>query len=72
MTTMLLKFLFCLILLTYGVFVSANEDVPIVDTVQGQVSGVKELSSASKDYLAYYGIPFAEPPVGDLRFKVLI
>jgi carboxylesterase type B len=48
-----------------------NSEVPIIETQSGHVSGVSEKSYSGYDYLAYYGIPFAEPPVGNLRFKVI-
>ncbi|MBQ9210671.1 MAG: carboxylesterase family protein [Clostridia bacterium] len=36
----------------------------VVSTVYGQVQGVEE-----NGYVAFKGIPFAQPPVGELRFK---
>ena len=37
---------------------------PIADTAQGQVEG-----SERDGVLRFAGIPFAKPPVGDLRFR---
>lgn len=41
----------------------ASEDITIVHTQQGDVQGMND-----QGILAFKGIPFAEPPVGDLRF----
>ncbi len=40
---------------------------PVVDTKYGKVRGVK-----TKDHYEFRKISFAKPPLGDLRFKVLI
>lgn len=40
-------------------------------TTNGPVEGIKKKSSMGKYYYAFLGIPFAEPPINDLRFKVL-
>lgn len=45
-------------------------DVPIVMTSVGKVSGIREKTTEGKTFFSYYGIPYAKPPVGDLRFKV--
>ena len=50
--------------------VLAKKVAPIVTTKTGQVSGTLEKSFSSKDYFAFRGIPFAEPPIGELRFMV--
>ena len=50
--------------------VHSKEVEPIVTTKTGQVSGTLERSFASKEYYAFRRIPFAEPPIGDLRFRV--
>lgn len=43
---------------------------PVVTVTQGQLKGaVKSLYDGSK-YFSFKGIPYAEPPVGELRFKV--
>ncbi|CAG7695636.1 unnamed protein product, partial [Allacma fusca] len=37
-------------------------------TASGRVQGVIEVSRDGRDYYTWYKIPFARPPVGDLRF----
>ncbi|KAG7161814.1 Venom carboxylesterase-6-like 1 [Homarus americanus] len=46
-----------------------QREVPVITTLLGRISGVKEESRNGKTFHAYYGIPFAKPPVGELRFK---
>lgn len=45
-------------------------EVPLVDTEDGRVSGVVEESVKGRDFFSFYGIPYARPPLGKLRFKV--
>ncbi|XP_037785050.1 cholinesterase 2-like [Penaeus monodon] len=45
------------------------DGVPVVTVEEGQVSGITELSTKGKEFYSYYGIPFAKPPVGELRLK---
>ncbi|CAL7947112.1 unnamed protein product [Xylocopa violacea] len=48
---------------------SQDEQVPKVETALGSISGYYKTSRIGKRYEAYEGIPFAEPPVGELRFE---
>nr|ATS94112.1 juvenile hormone esterase [Dendroctonus rhizophagus]UUB32783.1 carboxylesterase COEF1 [Dendroctonus rhizophagus] len=41
---------------------------PVLNTTLGPVEGNWELSSNNIAYMAFTGIPFAKPPIGDLRF----
>lgn len=41
-----------------------------VETSYGDVVGSYGFSSCGRRFEAYRGIPYAQPPVGDLRFKV--
>lgn len=41
-------------------------------TEYGLVKGIKKTSVLDCVYNAFLGIPYAKPPVGDLRFKVFI
>ena len=45
------------------------EKSQIIDTDTGSLEGLKETYDGEK-YDIYMGIPYAEPPVGNLRFQV--
>ena len=67
------KFRVVLSLWTLAVLVYAKS-IPfnglIIDTEGGQVSGTEERTCTTDfRYYAWRGIPYAEPPVGDLRFR---
>jgi cholinesterase len=42
---------------------------PIIMTVHGPVMGVKKTSALGIDYYNFQKIPYAKPPIGDLKFK---
>lgn len=67
----LISFILCAIITIFG-----NGDCDyfkVVYTSDGAVRGVKNTTEWQKcDYHAFKGIPYAEPPMGDLRFKVNI
>lgn len=44
----------------------------IVTVKQGKLGGAVLKSALGSLYIAFRGIPFAAPPIGDLRFKVYI
>jgi len=46
-------------------------DRPIVTVKQGKLQGIFEENVLGSYYLSFKGIPFAAPPVGELRFKVI-
>lgn len=46
-------------------------EVITVVTKSGPVKGYKLPSSFDYHYINFFGIPYAKPPVGDLRFKVI-
>ncbi len=46
-----------------------NENV-IVTTKSGKVRGYKTKSPLDYEYFNFIGIPYAKPPIGELRFKV--
>ncbi|KAE8736531.1 Carboxyl/Cholinesterase 66, partial [Frankliniella occidentalis] len=42
---------------------------PVVETRGGRISGKVLKSDGGRQYFAYLGVPYAKPPVGELRFK---
>jgi carboxylesterase type B len=71
-----LRVLVCYLLLPGGcvclvaaVWSHADDDETVVTVAQGKIRGVLASSGSSYIYRAFRGIPFAEPPVGDLRFQ---
>ena len=47
-------------------------DPSVIETKAGKVSGIVQQSFSGHDYYSYLGIPFAEPPTDDLRFRVTL
>ena len=46
-------------------------DTKIIKSQGGEVRGQKMLTAIDeKEYYAFKGIPYAQPPIGNLRFKV--
>lgn len=41
----------------------------MAETEYGKVKGVKRLTIYDDSYYSFEGIPYAQPPVGELRFK---
>ncbi|XP_075145140.1 esterase B1-like [Haematobia irritans] len=52
-----------------GKMESGDQQKPIVPTNQGLIRGAKNKTIYGDDYYGFEGIPYGEPPVGDLRFK---
>lgn len=47
------------------------ETVPMLKTRYGKISGVThEIFNGSMKIDAFYGVPYAQPPVGELRLEV--
>ena len=42
---------------------------PLVTIDDGEVMGTVKISRNKSDFAAFMGMPFAKPPLGDLRFK---
>jgi len=45
-----------------------NDDL-IVETTKGKIQGFETSTSEGKKVSAWYGIPYAQPPTGNLRFR---
>lgn len=43
----------------------------VIETNSGPVRGIKRTTILGDDYLSFQSIPYAEPPVGSLRFRVI-
>ncbi|XP_046744723.1 venom carboxylesterase-6-like [Diprion similis] len=50
-------------------FVVPKESSPRVFTPLGGIEGSYDISSAGRLYATFKGIPYAEPPIGDSRFR---
>lgn len=46
-----------------------EEEGPIVNTKNGLIRGLNLVTYKQIDYYGFKGIPYAEPPIGDLRFE---
>ncbi|XP_046738791.1 venom carboxylesterase-6-like [Diprion similis] len=62
-TILLLRFSLCL---TKG----HTRSSPAIVTPLGLIIGRYSISSGNRSYAAYEGVPYAEPPMGELRFKI--
>lgn len=43
----------------------------LIKIKQGELLGQSEISCTGKKYYSFKGVPYAKPPLGDLRFRVL-
>ncbi len=55
-----------------GLLALASAQSPTVTLNNGYLEGVQSSTMAGKPYFSFHNIPFAEPPVGDYRFRVRI
>lgn len=46
-----------------------SSETKVVKTIYGQIKGVKRHSVYNDQYFAFEGVPFAKPPLQELRFK---
>ena len=46
-----------------------STDAPILSTTSGQLRGLNVIKSKKVEGYQYLGVPYAEPPVGELRFQ---
>ena len=61
----------CLCLLVHLVTVTLAEIGPdlVVQTTKGKIQGMDLMTSHGRQVSAWHGIPYAQPPVGNLRFR---
>jgi len=58
-------------LLSYVAYTLFKPDAsPVVQTNTGKLVGTVGKSRIGREYYEYVGIPYGQPPVGDLRFEV--
>ncbi|GAB1859691.1 Carboxylic ester hydrolase [Camponotus japonicus] len=70
LNTMLIRLLVLLCLnLLLVIPANSDETAPRVKTLSGALKGYYKISQYGRKYEAYEGIPYALPPVGELRFK---
>lgn len=53
-----------------AVSVRGKNDLPVVETSQGSLQGKYMITKQGREFSAFLGIPYAKPPVGQLRFAV--
>ncbi|XP_073820616.1 esterase B1-like [Musca autumnalis] len=53
----------------YTNFRLATNETQIVDTEYGKIKGVKRMTVYDDSYYSFESIPYAKPPIGELRFK---
>ena len=58
-------------ILLFTITLIRYKDAVEVTIEQGTLRGSIFLSRNNTEYYGFLGIPFAKPPVGDLRFKVI-
>lgn len=64
-----LKILVTLLMLWTLADSASQVDPLVVQTKGGAVKGITQTSVTGRQVDAWYGIPFAQPPIGDLRFR---
>ena len=60
----------CLLLVIFQNCQAIFAQNPIVQIEDGQIEGIIMQSRLGYDFAAFRGIPFAEPPLKELRFQV--
>ena len=45
-------------------------ETSVIELSCGKIRGTVEKTLSGSSYMAFKGIPYSQPPTGDLRFKV--
>ncbi|EFN64899.1 Esterase FE4 [Camponotus floridanus] len=69
LNTMFIRLLIVLLCLNLTILANSEEIAPKVKTLSGALKGYYKISQYGRKYEAYEGIPYALPPIGELRFK---
>lgn len=56
-------------LVLFVIFINFGDSI-LLETKQGKILGQTEVSRGGRHFYAFYGIPYAEPPIGELRLEV--
>nr|XP_027216597.1 esterase SG1-like [Penaeus vannamei] len=64
-----MRFLVSAVLLWLSAAAAAEEETVSVQLLQGVIEGSRSEAKGGKSFYSFQGIPYAEPPVGSLRFK---
>jgi len=70
--TMLCKLFLIVSATTLASQAASPHDAPTVHAHQGTLTGTYLTSRYGRKFAAFQGIPYAQPPIGDLRFKVRV
>lgn len=67
----------CLLFVTLGLFlfcdvIALDDALHVTLSHGGSLVGIKLVSEKSRDIRSFLGVPYAKPPVGSLRFEVMI
>ena len=72
MSKIIFVLLFCSAVFFNGLLARNLIESPIVSTHLGQIQGAVDQSFLGREYVSFRGIPYAEPPTENYRFKVHI
>lgn len=68
----LVRYFWSVVVFSLAISNIAADEYKIVETTSGGVRGVRKTTLLKNvEYYSFKGIPYAKPPIGDLRFKVI-